>query len=175
MRKPLHEGTVFLDIETSHIEDVVEVYANGKVIPMDPPERRIAIDPLAWDRQFREARGAKLPIVATRWKHNGQTYENSNCPVPIPDMSGLVYATTGWKQWVVLQPDGSIKSVIDVPRVNEQSVPELGYLGDPSHDKDAPLHIMYGEGSDGDKDAYRFTFDMRTCTLLRAHFVGRHW
>ena len=158
-----------------HIENVVEVYANGKVIPFDPPERRMAVDPIAWDRQHRESIGAELPITATRWQYNGHSYESSNCPIPIPDMSGLVYATEGWKQWIILHPDGSVRSIIDVPRITEQSVPELGYLGDPRHDKGAPLYLMYGEGSDGDKDAYRFTFDMRTCKLLRADFVGRHW
>lgn len=157
------------------IDEVVEVYANGRVAAMNPPDRLLALDPVAWDRKNRHMLGAELPIIATGWKHNGRYYEDSNCPIPIPDMSGLVYATAGWKQWVVLHPDGTVKAIIDVPKVTEQSVPALGNLGDPIHAKGAPLHIMYGEGSDGDKDGFRFTFDMHTCKLLKADFVGRHW
>lgn len=157
------------------IEDVVEVYANGKCIPFFLPERVQAVNPVAWDAQYRKQIGAELPVVATRWVHEGRVYEDPNCPIPIPDMSGLVYATPGWKQWVVLNPDGTTRFFIDVPLVREDSNPSQGYLGEPSHFKGDPLHLMYGEGSDGHQDDCRFYFDMHTGQLLRTHFVSRHW
>nr|CCA80178.1 hypothetical protein BDB_80572 [blood disease bacterium R229] len=46
-------------------------------------------------------------------------------------MSGLVYATQGWKTWVVLNPNGTQRFVIQVPRISEKSVPDQGDLGEP--------------------------------------------
>jgi hypothetical protein len=157
------------------IEDVVEVYANGRTIPLLLPERRMALNPLDWISRERERIGAVLPIVAIRWTHEGHAYEDVNCPVPIPDMSGLVYATAGWKQWVVINPDSSTRFIIDVPHVREHSNPSKGDLGNPRHLRGDPPHVMYGEGSDGYQDDCRFFFDMHTGQLLRTDFVGRHW
>jgi hypothetical protein len=154
----------------NRITNVLKVWDNGIETPFDPSRP----DLVEYHDSIRSETGAKFG-VATKWTFNGSVHQDANSPVPIPDMSGLVYTTAGWKQWVVLNPDGTIRSIIDVPRVNENSAPEVGYLGDPLHDAKAPLHIMYGEGSDGCKEGYRFTFDMNTCKLLRADFIARHW
>lgn len=159
-----------LGLKMDLLSGVLKVWDNGVETPFDP----FRSDFVEYNDLIRRRTGAKYG-VATKWTFSGAVYVDERLPIPIPDMSGLVYATAGWKQWVVLHPDGRVKAIIDVPKVTEQSVPALGNLGDPIHAKGAPLHIMYGEGSDGDRDGFRFTFDMHTCKLLKADFVGRHW
>jgi len=155
---------------SSRITDVMRVWDNGIATSFDP----YRADLVQYNESIRLQTGAKYG-VATKWHFNGKIYEDSHSPMPIPDMSGLVYATPGWKQWVVINPDGTTRFLIDVPHVREHSNPSEGYLGDPRHSKGDSLHLMYGEGSDGYQDDCRFFFDMHTGQLLRTHFVGRHW
>ncbi|MCM0044459.1 MAG: hypothetical protein NBV65_07505 [Burkholderiaceae bacterium] len=155
---------------TPHLSKPLEVWNNGLLAPLEPWR----LDLVEFHNEIRRNTGAKF-CVATRWTYQDSTFENPNCPVPIPDMSGLVYATAGWKQWVVINPDGTTKLVINVPRVSNLSVPENGELGMPRHMTSTPLNIMYGEGSDGYRDDCRFFFDMHTGLLERVEFVGRHW
>ncbi|WP_205569978.1 hypothetical protein [Ralstonia solanacearum] len=154
------------------IENVLELWDNG--FTSSAEERDAAVDRMKWWDDFYEISGARKQI-ATRWTYQGNTYEDSNCPRPIPDMSGLVYATSGWKTWIVLNPDGTQRVVIHVPRISEKSIPENGDLGEPHHMKGDALHVMYGEGGDGDRDDCRFHFDMHTGELLQVDLVGRHW
>jgi hypothetical protein len=147
-----------------------KVWDNGVVTPFNI-ER---LDLVEFHNKIREETGAKFGI-ATRWSYQGRFYENTKCPVPIPDMSGLVYTSDKWKRWIVLSPDGGIKLVIDVPQISAKSMPENGELGEPRHMKDDPPHVMYGEGSDGNRDDCRFFFNMHTGLLERVELVGRHW
>lgn len=147
------------------ISNVLEVFDNGTAFPYAS----------TYDsREDHRLRTGANATVATRWTYFGKTYENELCPAPIPDMSGLVYASKDWKTWVVLNPNGLQRFVIRVPRISAQSVPEDGNLGDPRHMRGAPLYIMCGEGSDGDRDDCRFHFDMRTGQLVGVDLVGRH-
>ena len=148
------------------IENVLEVLDNRATIPFG----------LSYEeREHRKSELRATHQISTRWTYLGSTYEDLNCPQPLPDGSGLVYATDGWKTWVVLNPMGQQRLTICVPRISNRSKPENGEIGQPSYRSDLPKHVMYGEGGDGDRNDVRFYFDMRDGTLLRAEFVGRHW
>jgi hypothetical protein len=151
-------------------QDVVEIWDNGAVSPINPP----AEDIVAWLSDFFARTGARMR-VATQWTFQGRKYESEKCPVPIPDYSGLVYPTKDWKQWIVLNPDGTTRLTIDVPKIRLQSSPENGELGEPRYMEGKPPHIMYGEGSDGYRDDCRFFFNMHTGQLENVELVGRHW
>lgn len=148
------------------IENIFEVFENGSTLPygLKYEERESQKNQL----------GAKY-TVATRWTYLGETYDDPNCPVPIPDGSGLVYATKGWKSWIVLEPNGRKNFEIKVPKLSQSSKPNEGELGAPQYRPDMPSHVMYGEGGDGDRYDVRFYFDMRSGNLVRTEFVGRHW
>lgn len=152
------------------LTEPLKVWDNGitTVFDMERP------DLVEFHEEIRRKTGAKFG-VATRWTFQGRIYEDTNCPMPIPDMSGLVYAVDGWKHWVVLNPDGTKKFTINVPKVNDQSAPDIGELGEPRYRKGDPPNIMYGEGSDGHRDDCRFFFDMHTGECINVQFVGRHW
>lgn len=127
------------------------VWDNGVITPLDLEWS----DLVEFHNAIRKKTGARFG-VATRWTYAGHTYEDANCAVPIPDMSGLVYATARWKRWVILNPEGVTKLVITVPRINFESDPEKGEFGEPRYVEGNPLHIMYGEGSDGSRHDCRF-------------------
>jgi len=153
-----------------NLTQTLKVWNNGVTSPFNP-ERP---DFVEFQDEIRNKTGAKFGI-STRWIYQGKTYENAHCPIPIPDLSGLVYATDEWKRWVVLNPDNTTKFIIDVPRISAKSVPENGELGEPKYMKGDLPNIMYGEGSDGDRNDCRFYFNMHTGELLRVEIVGRHW
>jgi hypothetical protein len=167
---PKKLGGAKYSMTMDHLTEPLKVWNNGATSPFNPE----LADLVEFHEEFRNRTGANFG-VATRWTFHGRTDEDANCPVPIPDLSGLVYATDGWKQWVVLNPDGTKQFTVKVPRISAQSVPEKGELGDPRHMKDDPLHIMYGEGSDGDRGDCRFFFDMHIGELVHAELVGRQW
>ncbi len=152
------------------IEKPMRVWDNGAVCPFDIASE----DPVAELDNFFRISGAK-EWVATRWWYQGKRYEDKRNPVPIPDLSGLVVAEDEGNKWKILDPRGVEKNVIPVPKINEFSNPTLGYLGQPRHMPGTPAHIMYGEGSDGNLEGYRFFFNMHTGTLVEAELVGRHW
>ena len=152
------------------IKNAVELWDNGAVSQLNPPTEDI----VKWLDDFFARTGAKKHI-ATRWLYEGRAYESAHCPIPISDLSGLVYATDEWKHWVVLNPDNTTKFTIEVPRISAKSVPENGELGEPRHMRGDLPNIMYGEGSDGDRNDCRFYFNMNTGELVRVEFVGRHW
>ncbi len=152
------------------IQDAVEVWDNGATSPFNPD----AEDIVAWLGDFFARTGARKRIT-TQWTYKGRKYESRDCPVPIPDYSGLVYPTKDWKQWIVLNPDGTRRFTIEVPGISLQSSTENGELGEPKYLKGMPPHIMYGEGSDGYRDDCRFFFNMHTGQLENVELVGRHW
>lgn len=148
----------------------LEVWDNGATSPFDP----VTEDIVAWLSDFFSRTGARKR-VATKWTYRGRTFESMECPVPIPDYSGLVYPSKDWKRWIVINPDGTTRFTIEVPKINEQSLPEHGELGEPKYMKGYPPYIMYGEGSDGNRDDCRFFFNMHTGQLEDVQLVGRHW
>jgi|GEM_PF-4483536 len=152
------------------IQEVFKVWDNEVLSPFDP----ITEDIVVWLEDFFARTGAKKQI-ATQWIYKGRKYRDSHCPVPIPDFSGLVYTVDNFKNWIVLNPDGSIKFTIKVPKTSPASEPEKGYLGSPRYWKGKAPHIMHGEGSDGDRDGYRFFFNLHTGQLENFELVGRHW
>lgn len=152
------------------LQDALEIWDNGAVSPFNPPTEDI----VSWLQDFFAHTGAKRRI-ATQWTYQGQRYESKNCPVPIPDYSGLVYAAENWKRWVVLNPDGTTRFTIGVPKIRPQSSPADGELGEPRYMKGSPPYIMYGEGSDGYRDDCRFFFNMNTGMLEHVELVRRHW
>jgi len=111
--------------------------------------------------------------VATRWTFQDEILENRHCPAPIPDRSGLVYVTTGVRYWIVLKPDGTLRFRIPVPQVTRRSVPSDGYLGEPKRSLNEDNYIMYCDGRDGDRDDFRFFFNMRNGRLVQVHLNGR--
>jgi hypothetical protein len=152
------------------LEDPFEVWDNGAISPFEPVTDNI----VAWLNDFFMRTGARKRI-GTQWIYQGKKYHSKNCPIPIPDYSGLVYPTQDFKEWIVLNPDGSKKFTIKVPKISLQSSPEKGELGQPRHTKGDPPYIMYGEGSDGDRNDCRFFFNMHTGQLERVDLVARHW
>lgn len=154
------------------IKDVTEVFDNGTSLPLYSPQRLSAPNPQAWRRQaMRELRARYR--VATRWTYRGRIYEDRNCPTPLPDMSGLVYATKSWKKWIVLDPEGHRRLEIRVPRISDHSMPEDGHLGIPEPVHGGPYNVMYGDGSDGHRDDCRFFFDMHAGVLLRVELGAK--
>ncbi len=151
-------------------QDVVRVWDNGAVSPFNPQ----AEDIVAWLTDFFSRTGARK-CVATQWTYQGRRYQSGECPVPIPDFSGLVYPSGDCKRWIVLDPDGTSRFTIEVPKISPKSSPENGEIGIPKHMKGQPAHIMYGEGSDGDRADCRFFFNMHSGQLEKVELVGRPW
>ncbi|WP_137926625.1 hypothetical protein [Cupriavidus sp. 2SB] len=151
---------------------VLEIWDTGATSSKE--EREAASDRMQWWDDFYARTGARK-IVGTRWTYKGITYEDKNRPVPVPDMSGLVYAAPDLKSWTVLNPDGTRRFCIAVPKLSENSVPQNGELGIPKHMKGDPTNVMYGEGSDGDRCDCRFIFDMNNGELVKVEFLGKHW
>lgn len=152
------------------IQDAFKVWDNDVLSPFDP----IAEDIVIWLNDFFARTGAKK-TVATQWIYRGKKYRDNNCPIPVPDYSGLVYPIDNFKKWIVLNPNGSMRFTITVPIISSASIPEKGYLGVPLHWREEPSYIMHGEGSDGDRDDCRFFFNMHTGQLETVELVGRHW
>jgi hypothetical protein len=152
------------------LQDPFEVWDNGALTPFYPATEDI----VTWLTDFFMRTGARKR-VGTQWTYQGKKYQSENCPIPIPDHSGLVYPTQDLKKWIVLNPDSTIKFTIQVPKISPESSPEKGELGQPQHKRGGPPYIMYGEGSDGDRNDCRFFFNMRTGRLESVDLVGRHW
>lgn len=146
----------------------VRIWNDGSIRPFFEPTKDI----LEGVYQTLGPTQARYPI-ATRWKFQEKILENHHCPVPIPDMSGLVYATPGGRYWIVLRPDGTLRFRIPVPQVTRRSVPAEGYLGEPRRSLNERNYIMYCHGSDGDRDDFRFFFNMRNGRLVQVHLNGR--
>jgi hypothetical protein len=144
------------------------IWNDGSVTPFYEPTRDI----MKWISQKIGPEKTHYP-VATRWTFQGEVLENRHCPAPIPDRSGLVYVTPGGRYWIVLKPDGTLKFRIPVPQVTRRSVPSDGFLGEPKRSLNEDNYIMYCDGSDGDRDDFRFFFNMRNGRLVQVHLNGR--
>ena len=153
---------------SDRVNNALRVWNDGSVTPFFEPTRDI----LEWIYQTMGPDKTRYP-VATRWKFQEEELENRHCPVPIPELSGLVYATPGGRYWIVLRPDGTLRFRIPVPQVTRRSVPSNGYLGEPRRSLNEDDYIMYCDGSDGDRDDFRFFFNMRNGRLIQVHLNGR--
>ena len=150
------------------VRNPVRVWNDGSTTPFHEPTRDI----MKWIYQTIAPEKTRYQ-VATRWMFHNEIMENRRCPVPIPDRSGLVYTAPGGKYWIVLKPDGTLRFRIPVPQVTRRSVPSDGYLGEPRRSLNEDNYIMYCDGSDGDRDDFRFFFNMRTGRLVQVHLNGR--
>lgn len=153
---------------SERVRNPLRIWNDGSITPFFEPTRDI----LEWIYQSLGPEKTRFP-VATRWKFQNEILENRHCPVPIPDMSGLVYATPGGRYWIVLNPDGTVRFRIPVPQVTRRSVPSAGFLGEPQRSANEDKYIMYCDGSDGDRDDFRFFFNMRNGRLVQVHLNGR--
>jgi hypothetical protein len=150
------------------VRNPVRVWNDGSITPFYEPTRDI----MKWISEKIGPEKTRYP-VATRWKFQSEVLENRHCPAPIPDRSGLVYVTPGGRYWIVLKPDGTLRFRIPVPQVTRRSVPSDGYLGEPRRSLNEDKYIMYCDGSDGDRDDFRFFFNMRNGRLVQVHLNGR--
>lgn len=150
------------------VRNPMRVWNDGSITRFYEPTRDI----VKWIYQAIGPEKKRYPI-ATRWKFQGEVLENRHCPAPIPDRSGLVYATPGGRYWIVLRPDGTLRFRIPVPQVTRRSKPSDGYLGEPRRSVNKENYIMYCDGSDGDRDDFRFFFNMRNGRLVQVHLNGR--
>ena len=150
------------------VRNPVRVWNDGSTTTFHEPTRDI----MKWIYQTIGPEKTRYQ-VATRWTFRNEVMENRHCPVPIPDRSGLVYATPGGKYWIVLKPDGTLRFRIPVPQVTRRSTPSEGYLGEPRRSLNEDNYIMYCDGSDGDRDDFRFFFNMRNGRLVQVRLNGR--
>ncbi len=151
------------------IFDVRKVWNNGVESPF-PALRLDDIDEL-------KRRTNAKQVVAFRWRCCKNEYETSHQISVLPDKTGLVQCDTGsaaGARLIVLNGDGSERAIIAVPRIDENSRPEDGYLALP------PSSAHFGgiewgcEGNDGYTD-YLFDFDWQTGALLRYAKPTRPW
>lgn len=125
---------------------------------------------------FKYATGASR-VVARRWSYEGRDYQTSYFVRLLKNEDGFVHYKNNdphTKCLIVLNGDNTQRVVINVPRVDEHSKPEEGYLALP------PSSACFGgiewgcEGNDGYTD-YLFDFDWHTGALLRYARSTRPW
>lgn len=118
-----------------------------------------------------------IRVVAIRWNCGGQVFETAYHLSVLQDRTGYVHCEgdgPDGKALVVVNSDGTQRLRIGVPRVNDQSKPDEGYLVLP------PSSASFGginwgcEGNDGHTD-YLFEFDWNTGALLRYARPTRTW
>lgn len=117
-------------------------------------------------------------VIGVQWQYGGIVYKLDSYLYLLPDFSGFIDCGDGCKTWTVLNGDNTIRCVVGVPRVRDESVIETGYLGWPTEDNRhffPERDAIYGEGSDGFADNCRFFFDSVTFEFLRVDFVGSGW
>lgn len=150
------------------IEDFFEVWDNGAISPASMRYEEV-------DR-FKEQTGAKR-VVATKWRYCDREYQVPYYVRPLKDCSGFVHHDKGdlrTGRLVVRNRDGSERVIIAVPKIDDLSQPEDGYLNLP------PSSTHFGgiewgcEGNDGHTD-YLFDFDWDTGKLLRYARPTRPW
>lgn len=118
-----------------------------------------------------------MKVVGTKWKHGGEEHAVPYYCRPLKDRTGIVHYENGdlrSGRLVVLDADATPRVVISVPRVDENSRPEHGYLALP------PSSACFGgiewgcEGNDGYTD-YLFDFDWNTGALIRYARPTHSW
>lgn len=150
------------------IENLQDVWDNGFSTPA----------PLSFDEinRFKLLTNASK-VVTRKWLYGGNPYEIPYQVRVLPDRSGLIHYENGVphsRRLVVLNGDGTPRVVINVPKIDENSCPEKGYLALP------PSLASFGgiewgcEGNDGCMD-YLFDFDWTTGALLRYARPTRPW
>lgn len=150
------------------IEDFEKVWDNSSVSPE-------LLSGVAIDR-FRQQSDA-VKVVGATWKHGGVQHFVPYYCRPLKDRTGIVHYENGdlrSGRLVVLNGDATRRVVIGVPRVDEHSRPEEGYLTLP------PSSACFGgiewgcEGNDGYTD-YLFDFDWNTGALIRYARPTHSW
>ncbi len=107
------------------VQNLERIWDNGAVSPESLSVE--AID------EFKNKTNAQK-VVGSRWTFNGKRHETKHYANQLPDQTGLVHFKDGTPssgQLVVINGDGSHRKTISVPRINENSRPEAGYLNLP--------------------------------------------
>lgn len=150
------------------VQNLEDIWDNGSMAPSTLSGE--AID------KFKSETNAKR-VVRRRWICDGRVHETRYFVRLLPDRSGLVHYDNNdpaSKRLIVLNADGSRRVEIDVPRIDEFSHPDNGYLSLPPSSSHID-GIEWGcEGSDGNSE-YLFDFDWRTGKLLRYAKPSRSW
>lgn len=143
-----------------HIENLSKIWNNGTTSP--------ASFSVEETEKFKKSTGA-TKVIGARW-----TYDRKEIEVPfyvrlLKDKTGVAHFQDDdmlSNKIVVRNGDGSVRTVIGVPKLSDASVPEKGYLSLPP----SSAHwggIEWGcEGNDGKTD-YLFDFDWNSGQLLR--------
>ena len=150
------------------IDNLQNVWDNGLIAPDN-----LSVE----ETQEFKMRTNAVKVVARKWIYEGKVRQTSNQVRLLRDQSGLVCyedndPRTG--RLIVLNGDGTQRFVIEVPRIDENSRPDKGYLSLP------PSSARFGgiewgcEGSDGYTD-YLFDFDWQTGALLKYARPTRPW
>ena len=142
------------------IEDLSDVWDNGLISPASLDVEEV--------QQFKKATGSDK-VVGARWSFGAKVIEVPFYVALLRDKSGVVHFGDGGitsRKIFVRNADGSVRTVIAVPKLSDASVPEKGYLCLPP----SSAHwggIEWGcEGNDGNTD-YLFDFDWNSGQLLR--------
>jgi hypothetical protein len=107
-------------------QQLVDIWNTGDTTPFDLIDE---VDPARYD-EFKKRTGA-TKVVGVRWVHEGKTLMRSAYVLRLPDRSGLlepVGSTAYFQAMLVIAPDGTERCRITVPRLDERSKPEEGYL-----------------------------------------------
>ena len=125
---------------------------------------------------FKRRSGA-IRVVAVRWISKGQIQEAPSTLRVLRDRTGYVYCEghgASGQALVVMNDDGTPRLKIGVPRLSDQSKPNMGYLSLPPSSANFE-GIEWGcEGNDGDAD-YLFEFDWNSGALIRFARPPRPW
>lgn len=150
------------------VENFSKIWDNGFISP-----EALTVEKLG---KFKCATGANK-VIGCKWTYCGIEHQISFYARPLGDRTGVVHFehndfATG--RLIVRNGDCSLRVVIAVPRIDDNSRPDKGYLCLP------PSPARFGgiewgcEGNDGYTD-YLFDFDWNTGKLLRYARAKRPW
>jgi hypothetical protein len=146
------------------LENIENVWDTGAVTPYGASK-----DQPDFYEKFKKRTGATR-AVALRWTYQSQTHEWPGSSTLLPDRTGLVVPKIerpegGYRELAVIKPDGTQQCIIVVPRIDEHSKPEQGYLTLVTERKPELTEGWWGIGG---FDGYRyalFCFDWQTGQL----------
>jgi hypothetical protein len=117
-------------------------------------------------------------VVALRWTHLGQIHEWPGSSSLLPDRTGLVVPSIhhpegGYSELALINPDGSLRFTIGIPRIDERSKPEQGRFElPPAH---VHLGIDWGTRCDDGYMPYVLDIDWTTGQVLRHVATPLSW